>query len=120
MPLPEVAKLSGASDSGQFSQPSFSIAVVGQDGHTPNQLTGGRNAGIAPGTVYNYSLNYSPDGNVLSANDAVNGNWSYAYDDFNRLAQASGPGGWPTYLEPREHRWPRCAERSGAYLGLLV
>jgi RHS repeat-associated protein len=81
----------GASDSGQFSQPSFSIAVLGQDGHTPNQLTGGQNAGTGPGTVYNYSLNYAPDGNVLSANDAVNGNWSYAYDDFNRLAQASGP-----------------------------
>jgi RHS repeat-associated protein len=35
---------------------------------------------------YNFSLSYAPDGDVLTVNDNVNGNWVYAYDNFNRLA----------------------------------
>jgi RHS repeat-associated protein len=30
-------------------------------------------------------------GDVTSANDSVNGNWTYGYDDFNRLVAASEP-----------------------------
>ena len=31
-----------------------------------------------------------PNGNVTSANDIVNGNWTYTYDAFNRLSTANG------------------------------
>ena len=36
-------------------------------------------------SVYSFSLGFAPDGDVLSANDSVNGNWNYSYDQFNRL-----------------------------------
>jgi RHS repeat-associated protein len=65
---------------GTFSQPSFSVSVA--------NLTGGKNAGTAPGTIYNYNVAYAANGDVLTANDAVNGNWTYAYDAFNRLLTA--------------------------------
>ena len=42
------------------------------------------------GSVYSLSIaSYAPDGDVLQANDNVNGNWVYTYDDFNRLATAN-------------------------------
>ena len=34
---------------------------------------------------YGFALLYAPNGNLLAANDSVNGNWTYGYDDFNRL-----------------------------------
>jgi RHS repeat-associated protein len=66
---------------GTFSQRSFSVSVA--------NLSGGRNAGTAPGTIYNYSVAYAANGDVLSGNDTVNGNWTYAYDAFNRLLTAA-------------------------------
>ena len=66
---------------GTVSQPSFSVSVA--------NLTSGKNAGTAPGTIYNYSVAYAPNGDVLTANDAANGNWTYAYDAFNRLLTAA-------------------------------
>ena len=43
--------------------------------------------------VYNLSMtSYAPNGDPLVASDSVNGNWNYAYDDFNRLC-ASNQGG---------------------------
>jgi RHS repeat-associated protein len=39
-------------------------------------------------SLYSLSLGYAPNGDVLTANDSVNGNWTYSYDDFNRLATA--------------------------------
>lgn len=44
------------------------------------------------GGTYNLSLTYAGDGDILTANDSVNGNWNYGYDDFNRLC-ASNKGG---------------------------
>jgi RHS repeat-associated protein len=41
--------------------------------------------------LYSFSLGYAPNGDVLTANDSVNGNWTYSYDDFNRLATSSSP-----------------------------
>jgi len=38
---------------------------------------------------YAFNLSYLPDGNVSSAQDTVNGNWTYAYDDFGRLASSA-------------------------------
>jgi RHS repeat-associated protein len=72
---------SSTNQPGTFSQPSFSVSVA--------NLTGGKNAGTAPGTIYNYNVAYAPNGDVLSGNDTVNGTWTYAYDAFNRLLTAA-------------------------------
>lgn len=36
---------------------------------------------------------YSGNGNVVTSQDSVNGNWTYSYDDFNRLVSASASSG---------------------------
>jgi RHS repeat-associated protein len=38
---------------------------------------------------YSFSVGYAPNGNVLTAQDSINGSWTYAYDRFNRLATAA-------------------------------
>jgi RHS repeat-associated protein len=49
---------------------------------------------------------YAPNGNILQANDSVNGNWTYAYDAFNRLASANATGQAYTYAYDRfGNRW---------------
>ena len=57
---------------------------------------------------YRFTLSYAPDGDVLSAQDSVNGNWSYTYDDFNRLVNAtnSAPQAGLSYSYDRYgNRW---------------
>jgi RHS repeat-associated protein len=53
------------------------------------QLTNPRSITVTGETVYSVSLGYAPNSHVTSANDLANGNWSYSYDNFNRLATAS-------------------------------
>ncbi|MBI3662082.1 MAG: RHS repeat protein, partial [Acidobacteria bacterium] len=56
--------------------------------------------------VYSFSLTFAGNGNVLTGNDSVNGNWTYGYDDFNRLASASKTGAAYTYDYDRfGNRW---------------
>ena len=47
---------------------------------------------ITAGSVYNLTIpstgGYAPNNEILAANDSVNGNWVYTYDDFNRLSTA--------------------------------
>ncbi|MCU1304994.1 MAG: repeat-associated core domain protein [Candidatus Sulfotelmatobacter sp.] len=38
---------------------------------------------------YHFTVEYAPNGDVLNAKDSVNGNWTYSYDDLNRLATAT-------------------------------
>ena len=73
--------------------------------------------------IYNYSLTFAPNGNVLTANDSVNGNWNYSYDQFNRLVCANlasngtcatPPTGTPTYTYVYDrfgNRW----QQNGSY-----
>ena len=61
-----------------FSPPSFSLTSLAA-------LTGGKNNGSSPGTIYSLSLTYALNGDVQSANDLANGSWKYVYDDMNRL-----------------------------------
>lgn len=82
-------------------------------------LTGGT------GGLYTVTLTYAPDGDVLSANDTVNGNWVYAYDPFNRLTCsnlasngtcASPTNGNPSYAyvyDRLSNRWQQNAHVSG-------
>jgi hypothetical protein len=37
----------------------------------------------SPVPIYSFILGYSPNANIISAQDSANGNWSYSYDEFN-------------------------------------
>ena len=61
------------------------------ENYTYNQrlrLTQG-NIFLGSTSEYSFSAGYANDGVVLSAGDTVNGNWTYTYDAFNRLATSS-------------------------------
>ena len=45
------------------------------------------------GGIYSLGLSYYPDSNVQTGADSINGNWSYTYDDFNRLNTAVSSAG---------------------------
>jgi RHS repeat-associated protein len=58
----------------------------------------GTNCGNGTGTcsgssVYSFSLGFAPNSNVMTANDSINGNWTYSYDQLNRLSGASSTSG---------------------------
>jgi RHS repeat-associated protein len=58
----------------------------------------GTNCGNGTGTcsgssVYSFSLGFAPNSNIMTANDSVNGNWTYSYDQLNRLSGASSTSG---------------------------
>jgi RHS repeat-associated protein len=72
-----------------FSSPSFSVSASG------SALTGGANA--VNQLLYSFSLGFAPNGDILSANDSVNGDWTYTYDDFNRLLGANQNSGAAVY-----------------------
>ena len=70
-----------------------------------NQLQA-ESAALNSTSIYSYSLTFDPDGDVTAANDSINGNWNYKYDQFNRLVCsnlvtngtcASPTNGTPTY-----------------------
>jgi len=77
--------------------------------------------------VYSYSLTFAPNSNVLTANDSVNGNWNYSYDQFNRLVCASlssntacamPPTGTPTYTYVYDrfgNRWQQDSPAGNIY-----
>lgn len=46
---------------------------------------------IAAGSVYSLSLGYAGDGSVTTADDSVNGNFTFTYDNVNRMATMSSP-----------------------------
>jgi RHS repeat-associated protein len=103
---------------GLFSGPSFSTSASG------TALTGGANAfnTTQGATIYSLSMGYAPNGNVLSANDSANGNWTYSYDDFNRVTGASKNNGAQTYnyvYDRYGNRWQQNAPQGG-YVQLLV
>jgi RHS repeat-associated protein len=83
---------SSASTQTGFTGSSFSSTPVS------GSLSGGSNSSTAPGTVYSFALGFHPDGNINTANDNnLNGNWTYGYDDLNRLASAGKTGQAFTY-----------------------
>jgi len=44
---------------------------------------------ITNDTLYSLAISScAPDGDILAANNSVNGNWTYFYDAFNRLVGA--------------------------------
>jgi|SRR5579864_15299 len=63
---------------------------------------------FVPVGLYGYNVTYAPDGNTLTVQDSVNGNWTYTYDDFNRLAtsnQNNGQQGYSYRYDQYGNRW---------------
>ena len=53
---------------------------------------------LTAGTVYSLNMaSYAPNGDVLAANDSVNGNWTYSYDPFNRVVGSNQNNGQAVY-----------------------
>lgn len=53
---------------------------------------------ITDGARYTVTIgSYAPNGDILAANDSVNGNWTYGYDAFNRLVSANQNSGQAVY-----------------------
>jgi RHS repeat-associated protein len=76
-------------DTTHFSQSSFTATPSGPT------LTGGTTPTT---TLYNVNISsYAPNGDILAANDSVNGNWTYSYDPFNRLLGANKNSGAEVY-----------------------
>jgi YD repeat-containing protein len=67
-------------------------------------------------TIYSLGMTYTPNGNVASANDSVNGNWTYSYDEMNRVIGASKNSGQQTYnyvYDRYGNRWQQNAPQGG-------
>jgi RHS repeat-associated protein len=98
-----------STSSNGFSPPSFSGTASG------GTLTGG--TGASAGTIYSLALGYASNSNVLTANDSVNGNWTYGYDDFNRLTSSNKNNGQQTYSYQYDrfgNRWQQNAPQGGS------
>jgi len=66
----------------------------------------GRVTSLTDGSLYSFTLGYQPDSDVHTANDSLNGNWTYTYNGFNRLSQASQTGQAFNYKYDRfGNRW---------------
>ena len=90
-----LAVSSVSSNPSRFTPPSFNLSASGTN------LIGG------PGG-YSFALVYAPDGDVLMADDSVNGNWTYTYDDFNRLLVSTHVGSGIVYTNDYDrygNRW---------------
>ena len=62
---------------------------------TMSSFSTGTSGGTLTVTLaYSFAVTFAPDGNIISANDLVNGNWAYTYDDLNRLKTAIGGAGY--------------------------
>jgi RHS repeat-associated protein len=87
---------STTSQSQYFSQSSFGGSPSGPT------LVGGADG---QARAYSIGLTYAPNNNVLSANDSVTGNWTYVYDDFNRLKSANGSQSYSFDYDRYGNRW---------------
>jgi RHS repeat-associated protein len=89
---------------------SFSTSCPGFPNCTSASLTGG-------GTpAYSFTLSEAPDGQITSSNDFVNGNWTFSYDQFNRLTGSSKNSGQQTFTydyDPYGNRWHQNAPQGG-------
>jgi RHS repeat-associated protein len=89
---------------------SFSVGCPGFPNCITASLTGGGNP------AYSFTLGRAPDGQITSASDLVNGNWTFGYDQFNRLTSSNKNTGQQTfgYLYDRyANRWQQNAPQGG-------
>ena len=69
----------------------------------------GTTSGNCGASVYSVASGYSGRGDVLTANDSANTNWTYQYDDFNRLYQATNTSANPNQIY--QYRYDRFGNR---------
>ncbi len=108
---------------GGHTSASLGNAVNESLGYDPRGRLQSLNALKDTTTVYSFSLGYAGNSNVLTANDSVNGNWTYGYDEFNRLIRAtpSGQTYWYTYDYDRfGNRWHQSLGGTGGPPGNVV
>jgi RHS repeat-associated protein len=100
-----VTALSASHDQANlFPSPSFTSL--------PANFSGGSSGAPA----YSYSLGLAPDGQVTAANDLVNGNWAFGYDQFNRLANSNKNSSQQTFnyqYDRYGNRWQQNAPQGG-------
>ena len=74
---------------------------------------------LTAGSMYSLSMtSYAPNGDILAANDSVNGNWTYSYDAFNRLIGSNQNNGQAVYSYVYDrfgNRW----QQNGPHLSSL-
>ena len=87
---------------GEIEQATLGNGIV----RNPSYDNRGRVTSLTDGSIYSYSLGYWSDSNVHTANDSASGNWTYGYDDFNRLSTASETGASFVYdYDQLGNRW---------------
>jgi len=105
-----LAVSSASNDPSQFNPPSFTMSESG------STLTGGANEQTSNGPAYTLAVGYAGDGDVTSASDSANGNWSYSYDAMNRLTQAAIGSAALNYVYDRfGNRWQQNASGNGSW-----
>jgi len=91
-PAADMSITGGVADSNPdyFSTASFSVST--------QNMSGGAFSAGSP--LYSFVIpdqgGYDLNGNLLSVTDSVMGQWNYAYDNLNRLTQATAPVSQPT------------------------
>jgi RHS repeat-associated protein len=85
-----ISSVSGGASTSYPITASVSGGPIGVVASGP-ALSGGADgaAGGSTGFVYALDVGMDPSGTVFAADDSVNGNWSYFYDNLNRIQQAS-------------------------------
>lgn len=89
---------------------SFSVSCPGFPNCTSASLTGGGSA------AYSFTLGRASDGQINSANDLVDGNWIFGYDQFNRLISSNMNSGQQTFTYDYDvagNRWHQNAPQGG-------
>jgi len=97
---------SSATNNANFTGTSFPITPAS------GTMTGGTNTT----TLYSFSLTPAGDRQITSANDFVNGNWVFGYDQFNRLLSSNKNSGQQTFsydYDPYGNRWHQNAPQGG-------
>src|SRR5262249_40331077 len=110
-----VSKLSGASTNYTLSASSSSGMNSFSTSASAGNLTGGMNLV----TLYSFNLTFAPDGNIESATNSLNGNFTCTYDDMNRLHTAvnnTGTGCIESY-DRHGNRWSQQPYGSGNSCG---
>jgi RHS repeat-associated protein len=97
---------------GEVTQATLGNGIVRNMGYDNR----GRQTSLTDGSIYNFGLGYAGDSNIVTGNDSINGNWTYTYDDFNRLSASNKNSGAQTFTYAYDryaNRWQQNAPQGG-------
>src|SRR5580658_4912555 len=75
------------------------------------------------GSAYSLAMSYAPNGDVLPGFDSANGNWTYTYDDFNRMVTSSETSPQTAYSYGYDrfgNRWSQTVTAGSGYNSSLT